>query len=146
MGKRVWTCLVVGAALAGLRGAPPAVAGRYHVYSCRTPAGQGAPADGWAPQPSPSTLSRVATNTCASGGSLTAALTDGAQYEVGTTASWSFAVPPGLTLAGATLWRAGSTEGGLRQTRHTSFDLQVPQKPKHLTIAFTSRNATHSAN
>ena len=36
------------AILALMAGAPAAQAGRYHVYSCRTPSGAAAPVDGWA--------------------------------------------------------------------------------------------------
>jgi hypothetical protein len=35
------------AALVSLAVAPAAWAGKFHLYSCRTPAGESAPADGW---------------------------------------------------------------------------------------------------
>ena len=55
-----------------------------------------------------------AENTCAeSGGALLAALGDQAVRTANTdSATWAFAAPPGETLAGATLWRAGDADGG----------------------------------
>jgi hypothetical protein len=50
-----------------------ATAGEYHVYSCRTPSGEVAPADGWTGSAGPS-YDDYATDTCATGGALTAAL------------------------------------------------------------------------
>jgi hypothetical protein len=39
--------VAVSLSLGGLASAPVAMAGEYHVYSCRTPSGEVAPADGW---------------------------------------------------------------------------------------------------
>jgi hypothetical protein len=39
--------VALGLGLAGLASAPVASAGEYHVYACRTPSGEVAPADGW---------------------------------------------------------------------------------------------------
>jgi len=106
--KRALLLAVLTAATA----ATSAQAGRYHVYSCRTPSGASAPADGW-------TGSKVgpytyAEDTCSQpGGALLAALGDEPAREANTdSATWSFAAPPGTTLAGATLWRAGDADGG----------------------------------
>ena len=59
-------------ALLGLVLAPGASAGEYHVYSCRTPAGEVAPVDGWSG--SVAAGGDYATDTCGEGGALTAAL------------------------------------------------------------------------
>ena len=43
-------------------------AGQYHVYSCRTPSGESAPADGWSGSVAEGgAFDDYATNTCASG-------------------------------------------------------------------------------
>jgi hypothetical protein len=93
-------------------GAVNAQAGEYHVYSCRTPSGQSAPADGWTP--SKTGTYTYAENTCAQpGGALLAALGDEPARTANTDiATWTFAAPAGDTIAGATLWRAGDADGG----------------------------------
>jgi hypothetical protein len=54
-----------------------------------------------------------AVDTCASGGALLAALGDTTVHAVEIDkASWTFSVPAGEKIMGATLWRAGDTEGG----------------------------------
>src|ERR1700722_12333553 len=109
----VATLALAGMAAAGGAAAPAsAVAGQYHVYSCRTPAGESAPADGWSgSNAGPETFAQ---DTCAEpGGALMAALraetrrTANADF-----ATWMFSAPSGETLAGATLWRAGDADGG----------------------------------
>ncbi len=89
-----------------------ASAGRYHVYSCRTPSGAPAPVDGWSG--SKTGTFTYTKNTCAEpGGALLAALGDQAARTANTDiATWAFAAPAGTTLAGATLWRAGDADGG----------------------------------
>jgi len=88
-----------------------ALAGTYQVYSCRTPAGQSAPTDGWSP--SKTGTATVTQDTCEQGGGLVAGLK---AYTTHTSnadeAVWSFAPPAGATLSSAMLWRAGDTEGG----------------------------------
>ncbi|HMH46146.1 MAG TPA: carboxypeptidase regulatory-like domain-containing protein [Solirubrobacteraceae bacterium] len=99
-------------ALAALAVAARAYAGQYHVYSCRTPAGESAPADGWGGSHSgPYTYAQ---NSCAqSGGALLAALGDEPARTANTDlATWTFAAPAGATIAAATLWRAGDADGG----------------------------------
>jgi len=98
----------------GLAGVGSADAGTYHVYSCRTPWGAGAPVDGWSGSLAPGgAYDDYASNTCASGGALIAALGDETTHMVGVDrAIWTFNVPSGETMAGATLWRAGDTDGG----------------------------------
>lgn len=99
------------AALGGvvvLMSAPAAaVAGRYHVYSCRTPTGATAPTDGWSGSSSGPFV--YATNDCDSGGALNAAL-DGSvsQPAVSAIATWTYSAPPNATIAAATLWRYGT--------------------------------------
>ena len=88
-----------------------AVAGRFHVYSCRTPAGQGAPVDGWSG--SKSGTYSTAENTCSQGGALVAGL--GSQREhtpYADIATWALSIPASEMVAGATLWRAGDADGG----------------------------------
>jgi hypothetical protein len=88
-----------------------AQAGQYHVYSCRTPSGQSAPADGW--NPSKTGTYTYAENTCSQpGGALLAALGDEPRTANTDSAAWAFAAPVGATIAGATLWRAGDADGG----------------------------------
>jgi hypothetical protein len=91
-----------------------ALAGRYHVYSCRTPAGEAAPVDGWSGTVAPGgAYDDFALNTCAQGGGLIAALGDQTTHMAGIDrTSWEFSVPTGRTLTAATLWRAGDTAGG----------------------------------
>jgi hypothetical protein len=89
-----------------------AQAGKYHVYSCRTPAGAAAPVDGWSG--SHTGTFTYARNTCAEpGGALLAALGDQGVRTANTDiASWEFASAPETTLVGATVWRAGDADGG----------------------------------
>jgi len=108
MAVAVWAVAVVPAGLACV----DAVAGGYHVYSCRTPAGAVAPTDGWTPSVVGSAYD-YALNTCESGGALIAALGDEAKHGVGADkAVWAFASPGGEKIAAATLWRAGDNGGG----------------------------------
>ena len=103
--------LATGLALAVL--AVGAWADEYHVYSCRTPAGQVAPTDGWSPSEHP--LYDPTLNTCASGGGLIAALDAGYAHLSDTEndeATWAFKAPVGEVITEATLWRAGNTSGG----------------------------------
>lgn len=89
-----------------------AVAGGYHVYSCRTPSGGVAPADGWMPSAVGSAYD-YALNTCESGGALIAALGDQTKHGVGADkAAWEFVSPPSEKIVAATLWRAGDNAGG----------------------------------
>ncbi len=105
--------MVGSAGLADL-GPASAEAGEYHVYSCRRPSGEAAPADGWTPSVGQGSAYDVyATNTCAGGGALVAALGDATTHLAGVDiATWTFNVPTGDAMAGATLWQAGDTDGG----------------------------------
>jgi hypothetical protein len=109
----VATLALAGMAAAGGLAAPAsAVAGQYHVYSCRTPAGESAPADGWSgSNAGPETFAQ---DTCAEpGGALMAALRAETRRTANAdSATWTFSAPSGETLTGATLWRAGDADGG----------------------------------
>ena len=109
-GLATMLALVIAAsgALAG-----SAQAGAYHVYSCRTPSGQSAPADGWSGSVAPGgAFDDYAVDTCAEGGALIAALGDQTVHAAGVDmATWTFSAPAGATVAGATLWRAGYLRG-----------------------------------
>jgi hypothetical protein len=99
------------AALASLAVAGNTQAGEYHVYSCRTPSGESAPADGWSG--SKTGTYTYAENTCQQGGALIARLGDEPARTANTdTATWAFGAPVGEAIAGATLWRAGDADGG----------------------------------
>ena len=109
--RTVATGLAAGLALLVLVAA--AWAGQYHVYSCRTPAGQVAPTDGWSAPEHP--VYDPTLNTCEAGGGLVAALDAGYTHPADSEfdkATWAFQAPPGETIAQATMWRAGNTLGG----------------------------------
>jgi hypothetical protein len=108
--------------------APTALAGEYHVYSCRTPSGESAPADGWS-----GTQTGVETfteDTCEQpGGALIAALRGDTTRTANTNAAtWTFTAPAGEKLAGATLWRAGDAEGGATGEATYEFWLAGPSE------------------
>jgi hypothetical protein len=110
MAITVWVALALTAGLA----CGDAIAGGYHVYSCRTPSGVVAPTDGWTGSVAPGgAYDDYALDTCESGGALIAALGDATGHSVEVDkASWTFTAPAGRKIVGATLWRAGDTEGG----------------------------------
>jgi hypothetical protein len=91
--------------------AASAQAGQYHVYSCRTPSGESAPADGWSGSVAgPASFTE---NTCQQpGGALIAALGEATRTANTDIATWAFEAPAGESLVGATLWRAGDAVGG----------------------------------
>ena len=106
----------LAAALVGLAApalpAPAAWAREYHVYTCRTPSGQSAPADGWTPSVK-GAYDTYANDTCATGGALTAALGYLTTHIPNTdVATWMFSVPAGDALVSSALWRAGDADGG----------------------------------
>jgi hypothetical protein len=103
---------VVAIAAASTVAASSALAGLYHVYSCRTPGGESAPVDGWSG--SEVGAESFALDTCTQpGGALIAALRgDGQRTTNSDSATWAFEAPVGESLAGATLWRAGDADGG----------------------------------
>ena len=81
-----------------------AQAGKYHDYTCRTPSGAEAPADGWSG--STTGLGVHAENTCGTGGALIAGLAEGTTHSNGDQATWKLTVPSPEKLTAATLWRA----------------------------------------
>jgi hypothetical protein len=121
--------LALAAMLAGGAAAPAsAVAGQYHVYSCRTPAGESAPADGWSGiVATEGKTDDIATDSCADGGALIAALGDQTGHIANTDrARWSFEVPLGDELLAATLWRAGYVHGTSSETGSYQLALAGP--------------------
>ena len=100
------------AALAiSITGSSDAWAGRFHVYSCRTPAGEAAPTSGWSGTRTGNYTADD--NTCGAGGALVAALSDhGARAANTDIATWAFMPSAQESLTGATLWRAGDADGG----------------------------------
>jgi hypothetical protein len=111
MGRRILKATCV-AGLASLALAQAAWAGEYHVYSCRTPSGEVAPAEGWGGSKT-GAYDNYAEDTCSTGGALIAALGDLTTHVTNTdVANWTFSVPAGDLMKGATLWRAGDADGG----------------------------------
>jgi hypothetical protein len=99
MARRIFKAVTLTAGLALAMCAAEAHAGRYHVYSCRTPAGESAPVDGWSGSVAAGgAFDDYALNTCAEGGALVAALGDetihGAEID---RATWAFASPADTT-------------------------------------------------
>lgn len=130
---RATACALVAVAIASVVAiavtAQRAVAGEYHVYSCRTPGGQPAPVDGWSKSTVPaSTASVVAEDTCASGGALVAGLRNTVPHEVGTSSSWTWSMPKteAIIPKGITVWRAGDTEGGAAKNATYQFVVAGP--------------------
>jgi hypothetical protein len=117
-----------GLASLGLALASSASAGEYHVYSCRTPSGEVAPADGWVGAVGP-TYDDYATDTCATGGALIAALGDVTQHQANLDqAQWGLSIPTEETMVGATVWRAGDTDGGEGHNSTNDFVLAGPKE------------------
>jgi hypothetical protein len=103
----------------------PAGAGVYHVYSCRTPSGSVAAASGWSGSIDGSWMSD--TDSCAGGGSLTAALDGGVEQPANASdAAWTFSAPAGTSIAAARLWRAGEARTS-RPYGTTVFWLAAPE-------------------
>ncbi len=122
----VFAAALAAAAATTMVSAAPALAGEYHVYSCRTPSGESAPTDGWTG--SATGTASLADDTCSQpGGALIAGLRAERTRAAGSTeARWAFGVPAGETIAGATLWRAGDTVGGAGENSSFEFWLAGP--------------------
>jgi hypothetical protein len=103
-----------------------AAAGEFHVYTCRTPAGQSAPADGWSASKSGAVSFDSTEDTCEEGGALFAALKDQTAHPIEGMARWIFSVPANATLAAASLWRAGDATGGAGSYTSYEFWLAAP--------------------
>jgi hypothetical protein len=127
-----------------LIGAGTATAGQYHLYSCRTPAGASAPADGWSGSVAAGSAYDVyAKNTCAEGGALVAALGDQTSHATFVDmATWTFAAPPNETIGTATLWRAGYLHGGASEKATYQFWLSGPAQTKIFDECIYSQDCT----
>jgi hypothetical protein len=106
-----------------------AQAGRFHVYSCRTPSGQLVPAEGWSGVVATgSTFATYAENTCKSGGALVAALGEATTHNPDVDrATWTFVSPAATSLTAATLWRAGYLHGPSGESTSYRFWLAGPK-------------------
>jgi hypothetical protein len=92
---RLTPALILGLSLAL---AAPAHAGKYHVYSCRTPSGATAPTSGWSGSLNGSWMYDI--DSCASGWSLTAALDGAVEHGANVSdAAWTFSAPAGTQIA-----------------------------------------------
>jgi len=103
-----------------------ALAGLYHVYSCRTPSGESAPVDGWSG--AVTGVGSIAEDTCSEpSGALVAALRANTERTAGSdAATWLFEAPTEETLTGAILWRAGDADGGAEISDTYEFWLAGP--------------------
>lgn len=124
-----------------------ASAGDYHVYSCRTPSGESAPADGWSGSAvGPESIDQ---NTCSQpGGALIAGLRAGfARTANADSAKWAFEAPAGETIAAATLLRAGDADGGAAVYASYQFSIAGPTEAEpfdgcsYLASCFTGSGA-----
>ncbi len=113
--------VLVGAGAGAAVVTSTAVAGEFHVYSCRTPSGESAPTDGWSG--SVTGTASIVEDTCSQpGGALVAGLpADTPRYAESMEATWAFEPPSGETIAGATLWRAGDGDGGSAGSAYYQF-------------------------
>ncbi|MHB8234223.1 MAG: hypothetical protein ACYDHT_06170 [Solirubrobacteraceae bacterium] len=127
MARRIFTAAAIASVLA-LTGAASSQAGRYHVYSCRTPSGQSAPTDGWSGSLAPGgAFDDYTINSCGEGGALVAALGDATVHAANVDrATWGFTAPNDTTLASAELWRAGDTDGGAVINTSYEFSMAGP--------------------
>jgi hypothetical protein len=125
MRSRTQTALAA-AVLTAVLGATTARAGEYHVYGCRTPAGEAAPADGW----SGSVAGAVAfvEDTCSQpDGALIARLSPAVRTANTESATWQFGAPAGARIADAVLWRAGDADGGAAVNAFYEFWIAGPE-------------------
>jgi hypothetical protein len=131
VGRRTKAALAASFALAVLAAlAATAQAGTYHVYSCRMPDGQAAPADGWVGSVAPGgAYDDYALNTCAEGGALVAALGDATIHEaLVDRATWTLSVPEGLRVTSARLWRSGYLHGQAGENATYQFWMTGPNE------------------
>jgi len=123
-------------AATGAASSSSALAGAYHVYSCQTPSGESAPADGWSGSAiGPESIDQ---DTCSQpGGALIAGLRAGfARTANSDSAKWAFEAPAGETIAAATLWRAGDAEGGAATSAFYTFWFAGPNNVNESGSAF----------
>src|ERR1700722_9794423 len=107
MVRRVLTrSLFVALALAGIL-TTSSYAGKYHAYTCRTPSGAVASAEGWSGSIEKQIRSDDYTiDSCAEGGALISAFGETTKHDSYEEALWTFTTPSFATLTSATLWRA----------------------------------------
>lgn len=112
--------------------APRAQAGSYHLYTCRTPNGEAAPADGWSGSVAPGgAYDDYAKNTCAEHGALTAALGDQTGHAANVDrATWGFEASMAYRVVRATLWRAGYLHGTTGESATYQFWFAAPTATK----------------
>ncbi len=126
--RTLTTAAIVVLALQALAGS--AHAGRYHVYTCRTPAGEPAPVDGWVGSVAAGgAYDDYARNTCTEGGALIAALGQQTTHLSNVDrASWAFEAPAFAQTVGAALTRAGSTAGGATANATYQYWISAPSQ------------------
>jgi hypothetical protein len=127
--------------------AAAALAGQYHVYSCRTPAGEGIGADGWSG--SSAGKGAVDKDTCGEpGGALIAGLVaNEPRLANEAVATWTFAPPSADTLTKATLWRAEDAEGGVpNQNASYEVGLAGPTETKYFNTCFAALDCVGLGN
>jgi hypothetical protein len=110
--------------------AASAQAGTYHVYACRMPDGQAAPADGWVGSVAPGgAYDDYALNTCAEGGALVAALGDATIHDAEVDkVTWALSVPESIRLTDAQLWRSGYLHGQAGENATYQFWITGPNE------------------
>jgi hypothetical protein len=105
--------------------ASPAGAGEYHVYSCRMPTGAVAPVSGWSTPTNGPWLE--VTDSCESGGSLTAALDGNVSHPANVSAAtWIFSAQAGTQIAAAKLWRSAYARSWEAGNNSTETQLEAP--------------------
>ena len=118
--RRRSSALALTAAAAGGRRDSARGRAAYHVYGCRTPSGQTAPADGWSGSSRPAARSTsTRDNTCAEGGALVAALGDARR--TAPTSTWPLGrlrLPPGAALSARRCGGRGTRRAASLRTGH----------------------------
>lgn len=107
---------------------PPADAGKYHVYSCRTPDGEAAPTEGWqGTRETESAPDTVTLDTCEQGGALIAGMGEETTHVAGVDeALWAFEAPPWAHIMGGRLWRAAYAHGREGERARYQFSIAAP--------------------
>ena len=119
----------LAAAILGLAAVAPTAAAdtnTYSVFSCRGPAGVANAAAGWSPFAS-AIVAAAAGNDCAAGGTLYAALPDGANG--GRIARWRFDAPPGTRIVRVTATRKTTGLAKSQQPKDVGYGLDAEPDP-----------------
>jgi hypothetical protein len=137
---------VLGFAVLGLAAAH-ADAAAYHAYVCKVPygpnAGRPAPAEATIYTQNSATTS--ASESCASGGPMTAALDGTAAHTVGDGASVIYEAPDGLSISGFRIWRherVGPAGSGATFTKLTYTASAPVESPCTVTVGCIERGTT----